>query len=78
MILGEIDVFMCFEYTKREAKVIYFLNDYLFFVCRYVKALGKEHRERKWVTCNEILLAFVAYSKPQVVEDQKMTCSQVP
>ncbi|CAM6018750.1 unnamed protein product [Sphagnum balticum] len=36
-----------------------------------VKALGKEHRERKWVTYSENILASVAYSKPQVGEDQK-------
>jgi len=36
-----------------------------------VKALGKEHRERKWVTYSELFLAYVAYSKPQVVEDQE-------
>jgi hypothetical protein len=36
-----------------------------------VKALGKQQRERKWATYNEKILAFVAYYKPQVAEDQE-------
>ncbi len=36
-----------------------------------MKALGKERRERKWVTYNENILAFVAYSKPQMAEGQE-------
>jgi hypothetical protein len=68
-------VFSCVLNTQKgrigEAKVIYFLNDCLFNVCWQVKALGQEHRERKWVTDSENILAFVAYSKPQVVKDQK-------
>jgi len=36
-----------------------------------VKGLGKEHREKKWVTYSENILAYVAYSKPQVAEDQE-------
>jgi len=36
-----------------------------------VKALGKKHKERKWVTYSENILAYVAYSKPQVAKDQE-------
>ncbi len=36
-----------------------------------MKALGKKHRERKWVTYSENILAYVAYSKPQVAEVQE-------
>jgi hypothetical protein len=66
MILGEIDISCVLNTQKGRLGevVIYFFNDYLFFVYWQVKALGKEHRERKWVTYNENILAFVAYSKP--------------